>query len=321
MAILLCASLLPWRGARADTASVTLHVVNVVPKFMKFYHAANSRHLDPVQRWALWEKDYGIAAVPPTPQGKALAHKRLDKVWGKYRAAIGQFNGDAARDEAAARKILPEVARLLKAGKHPITVDLVLFVGEYSHNAFTVPGSDGKPATVYLPVEMPPRWTRITLAHEFTHAVHAEVDSLKNMYVEPLGETVLKEGLAMHASRHIVPGGPAIAYTPAMAYGVSWQKTCLDDRQAILSGMRPYLDKSTMKVTQRFTFGKGITGLHDEVYCAGWIIVGRLLDEGYTYASLARIPESAMPDFVTHAISQELSGQSAAKPAQQGSPR
>ncbi|MGA7966695.1 MAG: hypothetical protein WCB49_12585 [Gammaproteobacteria bacterium] len=303
---LLCATLFAWGTARAKTPEVTLHVVNEVPKFLKFYQAAESKHLDPAQRWALWKKDYGIAAVPPTPQGQKLARKRLESVWNKYHSALEQYPRNAVRDEASARKILPEVARLLKAGKHPIKVGLVLFVGEYSHNAYTVPGNGGHPATIYLPVEISGRWPRITLAHEFTHAVHAEVDGLKNLYVEPLGETVFKEGLAMHASRHIVPGGPPRDYTPAMLYGATWQKTCLKDQRAILSGMRPYLDKSSVQVIQQFTTGKGTTGLHDEVYCAGWVVVGKLLDMGYTYASLARIPEPKMPDFVAQAIRQDI---------------
>lgn len=318
MGLLLCAAIFTWNTARAETPKVTLHVENIVPRFMKFYRTAKSGHLDPAQRWTLWQKDDGIAAVPPTPLGKHLAHKRLNKAWSKYQASITQYPGNAVRDEALARTILPEVARLLKAGRHPITVDLVLFVGEYSGNAFTVPGSHGHPATIYVPVEMPARWTRITLAHEFTHAVHAEIDDLKHMYVEPLGETVLKEGLAMHSSRHIVPGNPARAYTPAMSYGASWQKTCIRNQRTIFEGMLPYLGKSNMKVTEKFTFGKGTTGLHDEVYCAGWIIVGKLLHDGYTYASLARIPESRMPSFVAQAIRRTLPGKAEKKPPQKG---
>ena len=141
MGLLLWAAMFTWNTARAETPKVTLHVENIVPRFMKFYRAADSGNLDPAQRWTLWQKDDGIAAVPPTPLGKHLAHKRLKKGWSKYQASVTRYPGNAARAATLARTILPEVAHLLKAGQHPVTVDLVLFVGEYSGNAFTVPGN------------------------------------------------------------------------------------------------------------------------------------------------------------------------------------
>jgi hypothetical protein len=48
----------------------------------------------------------------------------------------------------------------------------------------------------------------------------------------------------------------------------------------------------------RFTYGTGTTGLESEAYCAGWILVGDLLERGSTFAQLARIPEDHMAAFV-----------------------
>ena len=42
-------------------------------KFVRFYSKATSSPLSADERWALWQKDYGIAAVPPTSFGQTLA--------------------------------------------------------------------------------------------------------------------------------------------------------------------------------------------------------------------------------------------------------
>lgn len=286
----------------ATAAPVQLHVESAIPRFLSFYHQATSKQLSPSQRWNLWKKTYGIAAVPPTTQGQALAHKRLNQVWSRYAGIVGQLPGKVARAKAAAKVILPQVAHLLHSGKHSIDVDLMLFVGEFSDNAFTAPGRDGKPTTVYLPVEMSFSQLRITLAHEFTHAVHKELDHLTGRYVEPLGATVLKEGLAMRVSQHIVPGHATTAYTPGSKYGPSWQKTCRTKQKQVVRSMLPYLSSATEATTQRFTYGEGTVGMHDQVYCAGWILIDKLLSQGYSYAAIARIPQKKMPQFVETAI-------------------
>ena len=310
----LAAGAVAFQTARAATVPstcagprVTLHVHNALPTFLKFYRKAVAEHLTPSQRWILWKKDYGIAAVPPTAQGRALARMRLARAWNRYRLIVPNLRRDARRAEVAARCILPQVARLLHPGSQPIDVNLVLFVGQFSGNAYTVPGLHGAPSTVYLPLEMSYPMQRIALAHEFTHAVHEEVGHLKNMYLEPLGETLLKEGIAMHASRQLVPGQPVTAYTPAAVYGGQvWQKTCESKWRNVLVGMLPYLHSESVTTMERFTTGRGTTGMHDEVYCGGWVLVGDLLKQGYTYARLVRIPEKRMPQFVAKVIETSL---------------
>ena len=244
--VALSAGAVVFQKARASTGpltcadpGVTLHVHDALPAFMKFYRKAVAEHLSPARRWTLWEKEYGMAAVPPTPQGRALARRRLARSWNRYAHIIPSLSRDARRAELAARCMLPRVAKLLRSGSDPIDVNLVLFVGEFSGNAYTVPGQHGAPSTVYLPLEMPYPRQRITLAHEFTHAVHAEVGHLQKLYLEPLGETLLKEGIAMHASRELVPGQPVTAYTPAAVYGGQlWQKACELKQREVMAGMK-----------------------------------------------------------------------------------
>ena len=116
-----------------------LRVQNLAPKFLKFYAAASSPSASEAKRWQLWRKDYGIAAVPPTAAGLALARRQLDAVWGRYGQLlplIQQRESIAARD---ASRMLPRVRALLGAGSEKTPVDLVLFVGQFDGNEFTVP--------------------------------------------------------------------------------------------------------------------------------------------------------------------------------------
>ena len=75
-----------------------LDVVDRVPKFETFY--GDAKGLGEGARWSLWKKEYGIAAVPPTAQGEALARTQLDAAWPRYAALIPRLK----TLEAAAEK-------------------------------------------------------------------------------------------------------------------------------------------------------------------------------------------------------------------------
>lgn len=275
-----------------------LHVQDLTPKFLAFYAAASAPPVTEAQRWALWRKDYGIAAVPPTPQGLALARKQLDAVWaryGKLLPTIGHREHAAERD---ATEMLPRVKALLGASGQKTPVGLVLFVGQFDGNEFTVPPrAPGDGPTVVMPIETPN--IRYALTQELIHAVQIDVDGLRNGFNAPLGETVLTVGLAMRGTERILPGASISLYTWRSA---QWLRRCRKDSGPILRGIRPFLTKADPDTTTRFTYGTGSTGLQSEAYCAGWILVGDLLDEGYTLPALAKMPESEMPGFVSSAL-------------------
>jgi hypothetical protein len=48
----------------------TIEVLNLIPKFLKFYEKANVDGLDHNARWSLWEEHYNFAAIPPGDEGK-----------------------------------------------------------------------------------------------------------------------------------------------------------------------------------------------------------------------------------------------------------
>jgi hypothetical protein len=295
------------RGSEAQSRAIKthdrVHVVDEVPKFVRFYTKATVSPMSADERWVLWQKDYGLAAVPPTPFGQTLARKQLDAVWDRYATLIPQLPDLAQQAKLLAAPALHAVARLFDDDEEALALNLTLFVGQFDNNAFAGPMVDGVP-TVFLPVEMTD--ADVALAHEFAHAVHKQVGHFTNGYAAPIGETLLMEGVAMNAARRVRPGHDAAAYTPATVYGSAWLKTCEENADAILKGIAPHLNSADAEITNEFTYGKGTTGLNDELYCAGWVLVAQLLTQGYSFAQLVRVPETEMPAFVSRVIKHRL---------------
>src|ERR1700722_8570235 len=69
-------------------ASHVLDIDNRVPKFQTFYAHATKKPLAADARFALWQKEDGLAAVPPGPDGDKMARQLLDAAWDKYPALI-----------------------------------------------------------------------------------------------------------------------------------------------------------------------------------------------------------------------------------------
>ncbi|MGH2443590.1 MAG: hypothetical protein ACRDFX_10565 [Chloroflexota bacterium] len=298
---------LSWSSVAMASSSMSLHIENRVPRFVAFYHAAVNSRLDERARWALWQKEYGIAAVPPTAQGQALARKQLDAAWPRYASLVPELPTKEIEAVRAARQAYSSVLTLLKAERSAAPVKLLLFVGQFSGNEFTAPPhAPGDPPLIVMPVET--HNIKFALTQEFVHAVQMDIDHLHNGFAAPLGETVLTVGLAMRATQALLPGRPTSLYTWRDS---DWLARCDAHKREILSGMLPYLARSDEANTTRFTFGTGTTGLSSEAYCAGWVLVGNLLRHGYTFRSLARMKERRMAAFAHAAITAALDARTA----------
>jgi hypothetical protein len=284
-------------ASAAAPARHTLDIINRVPKFEKFH--ADAQGADAEKRWSLWKKEYGIAAVPPTPEGDALARKQLDAAWPRYAALMPKLGGMEQSAEQDAQALFAAANKLYRTDGVPIRVDVLLFVGQFDGNEYTVPVMQGQPPTVVMPVENPR--LKIELAHEISHAVHFQLAGVKNSFGAPIGETIFLEGLAMHANKALLPGLKDAEYTE-LASEPGWFQRCTANKAAIMKGILPYVDRAGADVATRFTFGKGTTGMDRELYCAGWFAIGKLLDSGKTFPELARIPEAQMIAAVRTAI-------------------
>jgi len=275
--------------ATAANGGHVLDIVNRVPRFERFY--ADAKGLDEAARWTLWKKEYGIAAVPPTPQGDALARKQLDAAWSRYPALMPRLPELEAQAEERARALFAATNRLYATAGTPIHTKVVFFVGQFDGNEFTIPAMNGQPPTVVMPVENP--MLDVQLAHEMSHSVNFQLADVKNSFGAPIGETIFLEGLAMHANKALVPGLPDAKYTE-LASEPGWLERCTANRVRVMKGILPYLNDSGPSVATRFTFGSGTTGMDRELYCAGWLVVGHMLAAGKTFPQLARTPEGSM---------------------------
>lgn len=287
-------------GACAADATHMLDIADRVGKFQTFYAEATGKPLDADVRFALWQKDYGIAAVPPGPDGDAMARKLVDGAWPKYPALIPQLGTMEKQAETEANTAFDKINALLKTADTPIHSRVVLYVGQFDNNAYTIPPMDGKPATVMMSVENANR--KVVLAHELAHSIHTQLAGVKNSFGAPIGETMFLEGLAMRTSQAVYPGLPETAYTQMSEDG-DWLATCYAKKDAVLKDIAPDLDKSGREIAMKYTFGHGNNGMQREAYCAAWIVMGKLIASGKTLPELARIPEDRMVDTIREAMS------------------
>lgn len=292
--VMVATSLGVWAG------EPVLDIDDRVPKFEAFYAEATRTPHDEASRWALWQRDYAIAAVPPGPEGQAMARKLLDSAWSRYPALVPMLPMLSAKSSDQARRLFKSDVRLLGAEDAPIHSRIVLYVGQFDDNAFTVPSMNGKPPTTVMPVENSA--LTLVLAHELAHTIHMQLAHVSKGFGAPLGETLFLEGVAMRTAQQAVPGLSDADYTE-MVGDPGWYRRCEVGQRAILAGIVPDLDKSGPDVGMKYTFGRGNTGLHREVYCAAWVVVGQLLASGRTLPQLARVDESQMVVTIRAALS------------------
>lgn len=285
-------------AAAAKDALHVLDIDNRVPKFEAFYAQAQSKPED--ARFELWRKDYGLAAVPPGPEGDKMARELLDGAWEKYPALLPRLAALERSAEETAREMFAKDNEIMGTAGDPIRTRLILYVGQFDNNAFTVPPMEGKPATILMPVENIN--LKIALAHELTHSIELQLTQVKNSFGAPLGETMFLEGLAMRVSQRAVPGLDDAAYT-SMPNEPEWMPNCVARKAEILKGAAADLDKSGREIALKYTFGKGNTGMEREAYCAAWFVMGDLIKSGRTLPELARVPEDKMVDTIRAAMS------------------
>ncbi len=276
----------------------TIAIKDITPKFLTFYRAASAAPMSPDERFALWKKDDGFAAVPPTPDGDKIARRLLDAAWPKYPAVTGRIEEGAAGLQPSPRETLDKVASLLKPDR-PIHLTLIVYVGAFEGNAFTM-GRNGEP-TVAVPVEQTAAERGPVMTHEFVHAVQIGMGTMSGGWVRSIGETVLAEGLAMRATQHLYPDLPTASFVE-MPSEPGWLARADRERTRILGDVRSVVASSNSDDVFRFTMGTGPAGFDREAYYAGWTVVGYWLAHGMSYADIARIPEADAPARVGAAL-------------------
>lgn len=274
--------------------SLRLTVVDLSPRFLDFHAAAQGADAD--ARWSLWKRRYDFAAVPPTPEGEAMARDMLDAAWPRYAAVMPAIRAGASAMRPSPMDALREVADLLDLDR-PLDVRLTAYVGTFDDNAFTARSSGM--TTVAIPIEMDADLRARILRHEMTHAVHIALAGLDGGWERSIAETMIQEGLAARAVEALLPGRHARDY---LEHTPGWLETAHARAPAILAGLEPVLEARDGDTVFRFTMGDGSTGIEREAYLGGWLVVGELMRQGRTLADIARVPSHAMPQLVREAL-------------------
>lgn len=269
---------------------VNIEVVNLVPKFLNFFELANHEDVNESERWNLWKKHYNFAALPPGYDQQA--RKQLNQTWMRYQSNINQIR-NWKPDQIKFEKSFAEVKTLLGSDKD-IPLVIVFFVSSFDNSAFVAP-YDEQRSMLCLPIEN--QLSDIIVVHELTHIVHAETASLEMNWERPIAEIVLQEGLALHVSKHLVPGERDEAYIE-MGVEQGWLQSCHEHRTKILNGITPYLSESKGEVIEKFIFGTGASSHKREAYYVGWEFVDSELKKGVSFKQLASIKPKDIPDYV-----------------------
>jgi hypothetical protein len=267
-----------------------VEVLNLVPKFLSFYHLANKPDIDDEKRWDLWKEHYNFAAVPPGDEGKKMARNLLDTAWVFYPKYL-TFIESWKPNEVKVREYLTKVKALLGYNE-PIDLVVVYFVGGFENNPFVSP-FDQKRMALCLPVENGD--SEIFLAHELTHIVHTQTANLTGEWERTIASTILQEGLATQVSKSLVPGHPDEQYIEREK---GWLQSCKGKRAEIINGIFPYLDDASSKAVTMFTFGNGTTNHEREAYYVGWELVEFLLSQGVPFNVMASFQEEDIPNYL-----------------------
>ena len=119
-------------------AAGDLEIDDRVDSFVKFYAEASHGKPNDDQRFALWRRDGGLAAVPPGPKGDAMARSLLDKAWPRYPSLMPVLPSLARSAEEGARELFETDLAILGAGDQPLHSRLILYVGQFDDNALSL---------------------------------------------------------------------------------------------------------------------------------------------------------------------------------------
>jgi hypothetical protein len=298
-ALVAAAPLLICTATYSQAQSHLLDIDNRVSKFELFYAQATAKPIDPNLRFALWQKLDGIAAVPPGASGDAMARQLLDSAWERYPALVPRLSKLTSHVVQMANELFEGDNKLLGTQAERIHSRLILYVGQFDNNAYTIPSMAGKPPTVLMPVENVN--LKLALAHELAHSIHLQLAHVNNSFGAPVGETIFLEGLALRTAQREVPGLTDAAYIE-MPGEHGWFSNCTAKSAVIIQKIAGDLEKKGEDIASKYTFGEGNTGMSREAYCAAWFIMGELLSTGRTLPELARIPEDKMVAIIRTAI-------------------
>lgn len=272
-----------------------IELINLVPKFLQFLNQSKNV-LDMEKKWKLWQSEYNFAAIPPTEMAYKKAKADFIHVYDRYlteEAEIATFSPD----ESMLYEVVDQLRKTL-AYDESITLNVVYFVGFFEHNPFVTFDANGT-LCLCLPVEgnYDCHLDKIYLYHELTHILHASMSKHQLTYGRSLAFLLLQEGLAMRMSFEQIPGYEVAVY---VSHQPGWYELAIQKHSEIVHAMQSELFHSDSDTLYKYTMGSGNTGIEREAYYVGWNIVGKLLQEGYSFSELMRLNEKEVDSLVGH---------------------
>lgn len=264
-----------------------IEIINLVPQFLLFLD--ESKVVDTIdEKWEVWEEKYNFAAVPPTDEGIIRAKKEFSKVYDDYLLFEKQIR-NFIPDETLLKDCLMNICEELNFHQD-FDLKIIYFVGFFESNPFVTTDREGK-LTLCLPIEnfqMDDYFKIIQMYHELTHICHYQILQKDLFYQRSLAFLMIQEGLALHMSKKMIPGLEDSNY---LSYQQNWYEEAKENHDAIFNGIREYISNDDSEILYRYTMGTGSTGLEREAYYVGWIIVGKALNDGYSYFDLMTLNE------------------------------
>ena len=274
----------------------TVEVKDISPRFLDFFQTAIDEKATPDQRWQLWKEKYDFAAVPPIAAGQAMAREQLDDAWPKYQAVLPRLRAGAGGIVPNPHRKLDELVSLLEPTEGG-RIQLTTFVGTFHRSAFASGKIDGI-WRIAIPLEDSDLDHALDMTHEMTHAVQRSSGHWEGQTV---GGAIFSEGLAMRTTEKLNSGYEPYIYTASTP---EWLHDCQAKLPEVFRDLGGHLNDAGAEAVSKFTIAKGATGLNREVYCAGWFIVGRLLEQERSYSDLAGLTQG---DAIA-LVSQQLKG-------------
>ena len=127
----------------AQAAEHTLDLVERVGKFQAFYAEASGAA---GARCAIRAVAEGLRLCgrAPGPQGDAMARTLLDGAWDKYPALLPKLPALLKEATDDGNEAFARIDELLETGDTPIHTRLVLYVGQFDNNAYSIPPMEGR---------------------------------------------------------------------------------------------------------------------------------------------------------------------------------
>lgn len=289
-----------------DYRVVHISVRDLVPDYVEFEHVARRRTA--VERQSLWRRLYADRHpdVFECYLGISGESTDLDPALARL-AGTGELLEDRARRTSELiQSHAPRVVSLLGGGA--LDLPYVIMVGLFRADGWMADLVDTPTAFFAVEQYKEPPWDEVTVVHETVHLVHAAVQP-EPWPDEQLGLRLMLEGLAISATRELLPDRPEWAhfnFPPAELD--AWLQACAEAQPRVRMRLRGLMAASDEAERHRFFSPDWLPHTRDVPskvgYYVGAQVVERLREE-LSIADLVRLRPADALDLADTALARD----------------